>query len=97
MTNNAASNNSSTSANWRWIKAKIEPHPQGTTPRAAGARPASRRRRRDLRKRTQLTVTYRGGPEASFLVCFEDRCWRYPGHWCLYDVMNHVSMTIAAT
>jgi hypothetical protein len=97
MTDIDEANTSSISTNWRWIKAKIDPHPQGTGQRTAGAPSKPRRRRRDLRARTQIVVTYRGGPEASYLVCYENRCWRYPGHWCLHDVMQHLLEKVAAS
>lgn len=96
MTKYAESNTSLPSANWEWRKVKMSAHPQGTTQRPAGAPPKSRKRRRALGRPTQVTITYVGGPEANFVVCFEKRCWRYPGHWCLFDVMNHVAATIAA-
>jgi hypothetical protein len=97
MTDIDASNSSSISTNWRYIKTKMSPHPQGTIQRTVGAPSRPRRRRRNLRTPTQIVVTYRGGPEASYLVCYERRCWRYPGHWCFHDVMEHVARTIAAS
>lgn len=94
MTDIEETNTSSPSTKWHYIKAKMAEHPQGTSQRPQGSAQASRRRRRDTFRRAQLVITYRGGPECSYLVCFEGRCWRYPGHWCLHDVLSHMAQRV---
>lgn len=83
-------NTSSGSTNWRWIKAKMSSAPAGD--KAAPRRGSDRKHRRSVGfwRNGQITVRYIGGQEASFVLCFEGRCWRYPGHWALFDVMQHL-------
>lgn len=77
------------SATFEWKQVKVSPHPQGTGQRAQHSAGLKRKRRRDMRKRIQIVVTYVGGPEASFTVSGDGKTWRYPGHRGLYDVMTH--------
>lgn len=88
------SNTSSPSTNWRWIKTKIEVAParDNTAPRRGSTGRKSHARR--FLKRQQIVVEFRGGPEASYLVRCEGKSWRYPGHWCLHDVMTHLATVV---
>ena len=94
MPNIDESNTSLPSTNWRYIKAKIEPHPQGTTQRPKGTARSLPPAKRGRFAGAQLVVRFKGGPECSYLICFEGRCWRYPGHWCLHDVLTHLAAVV---
>jgi hypothetical protein len=94
MTSIDVSNISSPSTNWGWRKVKLTGHPQGTGQRAAGARPSRKRSPSMWWKRGQIVITYKGGIEASYVINCEGKTWRYPGHWCLHDVMTHLARVV---
>jgi hypothetical protein len=35
-----------------------------------------------------MTLQYKGGPEASVVVCKGKKCWRFGGHVAIYDVLR---------
>lgn len=47
-------------------------------------------RRRDKYTELQVTVRFRGGPEASWLITARGRSWRFAGHLCLHDALAAV-------
>lgn len=78
------------STTWSWEVDKI------SRPRREGqAREAQPRRWRSLSRRNPkdkltLTVTYRGGPEAWYLVEARGRSGVFPGVRALHDVMEEI-------
>lgn len=77
-----------------WRRVKLSEHPQGTSTARRNAAPPPRKRRRDLSQRLQVTIIYRGGPECSYLVSFEDRSWRFCGAEQLHDVVQKVCRSL---
>lgn len=75
------------STTWDWRKVKI-----GALAPAGDATASEAStfcfRRGDPRLTQVLRVEWRGGPEDSWLVTWQGRPWRFPGHWCLSDVMR---------
>lgn len=78
------------STTWQYRKIRIEPdaHPQGNALRSSGH--SSFFRSRSRYKRNGIVIQYRGGPEASWLVCIGERCWRFPGWLCIEDCFTQV-------
>lgn len=89
MTINDVSNNSSISTTSRWILDRQSPPRRGTGSAASGGSAGLFRNRRQWWKRGQLVVTFKGGPECSYLLQMNGRTWRYAGHDSLHDVMSH--------
>lgn len=81
----------SPSANWTWRKVMLpdRAHPEGTAQRDAG--PLKPLRARDAHLPMQVTVQFRGGPEASWLITYRGRSHRFPGHLALHDVLMSLS------
>lgn len=76
------------STNWRWELRKIRVAPAGDRQRGAAAPLQRRKRRRDLSRRMQVVITYRGGASCSYLLQFEGKSWRYDGFLALHDVVS---------
>lgn len=94
MANTAGPNTSSISTIHRWHLAKIDAPPRGTSTGGRAA-PADRKRRpRLFWRRGQVLITYKGGPEASYLFQMNGRTWRFTGHDCLHDVMTHAAKVL---
>lgn len=60
------------------------------SPEGSTLPPGGRRRRRDSYEKLVITVQFRGGPEASWLVTARNRTWRFAGHLCLHDALAAV-------
>jgi hypothetical protein len=65
-------------------------------PAPAGDSAAQQHRPKPLRARDRslpltITVQYRGGPEASWLIGYRGRFYRFGGHLFLHDVLAHLS------
>lgn len=77
----------SVSTTWSYRKVKIRSAPQA---KQDGRRKASSKhslRRRDARERLSVTIAYRGGAEAWWIIEARGERWTFPGHRCLHDVL----------
>ena len=54
------------------------------------ASPSSPRRGPLKYEPVAITITYRGGPEASWLIKKGGSAWRFPGHMCLHDALAKI-------
>lgn len=79
------------STEWGWRRVRITTPPGQGSQRGAAAPPSRKRRRREVDPRLQIVITYRGGPECSYLVRVDGWTWRYTGVTALHDVMRHIA------
>lgn len=88
MTAIDGTNTSSGSTKWEWRLCRLRAAPaQGI------ASPAKLDRsewtvRHNWRRPQGMTLQYKGGPEASVVVCKGKKCWRFGGHVAIYDVLR---------
>lgn len=84
-------NTSSPSTKWCWKKVIIADGsaPAGDTARAK--RGPLHLRSRDAQTPLTITVRYRGGAEASWLISFRGVTRRFPGHLAVHDVLSQLS------
>ena len=77
------------STTWAWKRVKIKgpSHPEGIRTSEASSAPAFRRTRA---QNLPLSVTYRGGEEASWLVRKGETTVRIPGWMAFHDAMRAV-------
>lgn len=76
------------STTWEFRKVRVRPAPPGQgTQCVGGASPAKLRPRR-AEKPLSVTVRFRGGPEASWLIEYRGVAWRFPGHVALHDALT---------
>jgi hypothetical protein len=80
------------STNWEWRLCRVRSGaaPAGDSPSAGRA--VQPLRQRDQHKPLAITVRFRGGPEASWLVDYRGRTWRLPGHLSLHDALSALSL-----
>lgn len=95
MVTAAASNPCTPSTTWEWKKVKVR-RPAGG-PSSASSKTASSLSAWNPREPLSITVSYRGGPEAWWLIRARGREFRVPGHLCIHDAMrlvyNHPSLS----
>lgn len=79
------------STTWEFRKVKIKAPAGRANP--SGRRPGrfSGLQRRDPKTRLTISVTYRGGAEAWWLVEARGRSVAFPGHRALHDVMAEIN------
>jgi hypothetical protein len=84
----------STTFEWKYVKIRRRPGPQGTAraKRAPKVSPEGRvpNSERDLRRSHHVEVTYRGGPECWWEFRYAGQTVRVPGHLQLHDALVHV-------
>lgn len=91
MATDKQANTSSASTTWVWKKTKLK------EPRREGQHSSAKPRRfgglsrRDRSRRLTLTISYKGGSEAWWLVEARGRTAVFPGHRALHDVMREVN------
>lgn len=91
MAASPTSNTGSPSTTWKWKRVKISggapegPSRKGPPKRFAGLS------RRDPKSALTLTITYKGGAEAWWLVQARGRSAVFPGHRALHDVMQEIN------
>lgn len=83
-------NVSSPSTTWAWRCVKIKPAPQGSIRAERSESTRTKLWRRDARRPLTLTISYRSGPEATWLIEARGRRWFIPGHLCVHDVFTEV-------
>lgn len=91
MTNNNNGNSSSPSTRWEWRKVRISGSSAPAGDCAAEPLRSKASRRRDAHRPLTIVVTYRGGPESSWLIEFRGAVRRFPGHMALDDVMRAIN------
>lgn len=74
---------------WEWVKIVRRPRPSVTVERSESFR--LRLAAREARRPLQVTVRYRGGPEAWWELSSRGRSWRFPGHVALHDVLLYIN------
>lgn len=91
MARQEASYRRSPSTTWEWRKVKIQgPRPTQHLSATSGAR-STYVPRRDARKPLCVEIRYSGSAEAWWVVKGRGHTWRFPGHWCLDDVLQEVN------
>lgn len=94
MDNREHANECTPSTLWGWRKVKIGRAPQaGTSSRPKGVH-SSQLARRDTRKPLQVTIVYRGGPEAWWELRARGRIVRRPGYMAIHDVLSEFDGTL---
>lgn len=94
MANNGDTDHMFASTNWEWRKVKISAAPARGRRSAASGGTSKPHRPLAQWRRDQVVIEYRGGPECSYLIRLNGRAWRYPGHWCLHDVLSHLAQVV---
>lgn len=91
MARNTTSNARSGSTTWEWRRVKIsEPAPQASTsPKAPSRFGGLKRRKRE--DRLNVTIAYKGGSEAWWVIEARGRAVAFPGHRALHDVMAEIN------
>lgn len=74
----------STTWEWRKVMLRASVAPAGDQPPKASTQQFAKPR--SWRRPLGITLTYRGGPECSWLVRSADKTYRFPGHVCLADM-----------
>jgi hypothetical protein len=80
------------STKWEWRLCKVRDLATRPGDRASGDRRAPKLRSRRAQVPLTITVRYRGGPEASWLIDYRGRSWRVPGHLSVHDALSALSM-----
>jgi hypothetical protein len=84
----------STTYEWRRVKIRRRPGPQGTARAERApllpASPAERRAARTARTPFTLQLQYRGGAETWWQATYAGRTYRFNGGLCFHDVMRQV-------
>lgn len=91
MTSDEDTNVRSGSTTWTWKQVKIrEPRPEAqrgsAKPRRFALLP-----KRDRHSRLTLTIAYKGGSEAWWVIEARGRVAAFPGHRALHDVMSEIN------
>lgn len=84
------SNKGSGSTTWTWEPDKLSAAAGRATSREAKPRRFRGLSRRNASDRLTIVVTYRGGPEAWYLVEARGRSGVFPGVRALHDVMEEI-------
>jgi hypothetical protein len=79
------------STKWEFRKVKVRTAPAGDSPATGGTAPSPARRKRDAHKPLTVTVQYRGGPSASWLIRYRGLTHRFEGHLAIHDVLSWLS------
>lgn len=81
------------STTWEWRRVKMRgPRPEGQAAPKASSRWYGLSRR-DAHLRITVTLSYRAGSEAWWLVEARGRQGVFPGHRALHDVMSEINRT----
>lgn len=91
MTNHHEQNTSSGSTNWKWIKVRVAAGSAPAGDRARAQRGPVHLRSRDAHAPLTVTVRYRGGAEASWLISYRGVTRRFAGHLAVHDVLSQLS------
>lgn len=81
----------SPSTKWEWKLVKMSPPPGGDRAAADIHGRRAPLSSRDPHKPISIEVRYKGGAEASYVVTYRGRVWRFPGYVALHDMMQQVN------
>lgn len=77
----------SVSTTWAMRKVKIRSAPQANSTARRSRSKGSVLRRRDARERLTITIAYRGGAEAWWVLEARGVRWTFPGHRSIHDAL----------